>query len=113
MIQKKMVTSGTLLSITRVPARTWPRSRAVVVMSSSIGREWSRECQERHTVRQGRYPGCEHDVVSAPRIVLVEDDRAISDPLSRGLRREGYDVEVATDGVSGLQLAMDASVPLV
>lgn len=64
-------------------------------------------------VRRGRAPAASMAAVSGSRIVLVEDDRAISDPLSRGLRREGYDVEVATDGVSGLQLAMDASVPLV
>src|SRR5947209_10964832 len=51
--------------------------------------------------------------VSGSRIVLVEDDVAISEPLSRGVRREGYDVAVAADGVSGLQLAMDATVPLV
>src|SRR5438270_433326 len=113
MIQKKIVTSGTLLSITRVPARTWPRSRAVVVMCSSIGRKCSRMCQERHTVRRGICPDCEHGAVSGSRIVLVEDDPAISDPLSRGLRREGYEVEVATDRVNGLQLAMDPTVPVV
>jgi DNA-binding response OmpR family regulator len=49
----------------------------------------------------------------SPRIVLVEDDEAISGPLSRGLRREGYDVRVAQDGQSGLEAASDADVPLV
>ena len=48
-----------------------------------------------------------------PRIVLVEDDDAISGPLSRGLRREGYDVLVARDGLSGLEAASDPDVPLV
>ena len=47
------------------------------------------------------------------RIVLVEDDEAISQPLSRGLGREGYDVAVFADGPSGLQAALDPGVPLV
>ena len=45
--------------------------------------------------------------------MLVEDDAAISEPLSRGLRREGYDVVVAADGPAGLQVALDPGVPLV
>jgi DNA-binding response OmpR family regulator len=51
--------------------------------------------------------------VNAVRILLVEDDAAISEPLSRGLRREGYDVTVATDGVSGLAAGLDSQVSLV
>jgi DNA-binding response OmpR family regulator len=51
--------------------------------------------------------------VSLVRIVLVEDDAAIHAPLSRGLRREGYDVAVHTDGHSGLQAGLDPSVSLV
>ena len=47
------------------------------------------------------------------RIVLVEDDAAISEPLSRGLRREGYRVDVLTDGVGGLRAGLDSRVPLV
>lgn len=45
--------------------------------------------------------------------MLVEDDPAIAEPLSRGLRREGYDVQVASDGPSGLRAALDPAVPLV
>ena len=32
------------------------------------------------------------------RVLLAEDDHAISEPLARALRREGYDVEVCEDG---------------
>jgi DNA-binding response OmpR family regulator len=32
------------------------------------------------------------------RVLLVEDDDAIAEPLERALRREGYDVTVATSG---------------
>jgi DNA-binding response OmpR family regulator len=37
------------------------------------------------------------------RVLLVEDDSAIADPLARALKREGYDVEVYGDGPSALQ----------
>jgi DNA-binding response OmpR family regulator len=33
-----------------------------------------------------------------PRLLLAEDDAAISDPLERALAREGYEVEVVADG---------------
>lgn len=36
------------------------------------------------------------------RVLLAEDDPAISEPLARALRREGYDVEVREDGQSAL-----------
>jgi DNA-binding response OmpR family regulator len=36
------------------------------------------------------------------RVLLVEDDPAIADPLARALKREGYDVNVCGDGPSAL-----------
>ena len=39
------------------------------------------------------------------RVVLAEDDPAISEPLARALLREGYTVDVAPDGVTALSLA--------
>lgn len=36
-------------------------------------------------------------------VVLAEDDTAIAEPLSRALQREGYDVEVVSDGVGALE----------
>ncbi|MBP2365984.1 response regulator transcription factor [Pseudonocardia parietis] len=36
-------------------------------------------------------------------VVLAEDDAAIAEPLSRALQREGYDVEVVSDGVGALE----------
>ena len=38
--------------------------------------------------------------------MLAEDDPAISEPLARALRREGYDVDVAADGPGTLDAAM-------
>lgn len=46
-------------------------------------------------------------------VLLVEDDSAISEPLARGLSREGYDVRVAVDGPSGLTAGLDPAVSVV
>src|SRR5687768_4991706 len=35
------------------------------------------------------------------RILIVEDDRKVGSFLSKGLREEGYTVDLATDGVDG------------
>ncbi|REF30442.1 response regulator transcription factor [Calidifontibacter indicus] len=37
------------------------------------------------------------------RVLLAEDDAAISEPLARALRREGYDVDIREDGRSALE----------
>lgn len=37
------------------------------------------------------------------RVLLAEDDAAISEPLARALRREGYEVDVREDGRSALE----------
>ncbi len=39
---------------------------------------------------------------TVPRVLLVEDDAAIAEPLSRALRRDGYDVEVVGSGAQAL-----------
>lgn len=46
-------------------------------------------------------------------VLLVEDDDAISAPLSRGLTREGYDVTLAVDGPAGLSAGLSPQVALV
>jgi DNA-binding response OmpR family regulator len=46
-------------------------------------------------------------------VLLAEDDAAISDPLTRALEREGYDVVVRRDGPGTLQTALSGSVALV
>ncbi|MGW5361703.1 response regulator transcription factor [Actinopolymorpha pittospori] len=42
------------------------------------------------------------DAEQSHSILLAEDDPAISDPLARALRREGYEVEVTSEGESAL-----------
>jgi two-component system, OmpR family, copper resistance phosphate regulon response regulator CusR len=39
------------------------------------------------------------------RILLIEDDRRAADSIAKGLRSEGYAVDVAHDGISGEELA--------
>ncbi len=41
------------------------------------------------------------------RVLLAEDDPAISEPLARALRREGYDVDVREDGPGALEGAKE------
>ena len=35
------------------------------------------------------------------KVLVIEDEVALADGVARGLRAEGFDVEVAYDGVSG------------
>jgi len=44
------------------------------------------------------------------RVLVVEDEQSFVDALTVGLRREGFEVEVATDGVAALE-AFDRSPP--
>jgi two-component system, OmpR family, response regulator len=48
--------------------------------------------------------------MTAPRILVVEDDTAVRDSLAVALRAEGYEVETAADGRAGLA-AFDAFRP--
>jgi len=47
------------------------------------------------------------------RILLVDDEVELTDPLSRVLKREGYEVDVADEGQSGRQLAMQSDYDLL
>ena len=39
------------------------------------------------------------------RILVIEDDRSIAEFVAAGLQREGYVVDIASNGVDGLELA--------
>jgi len=56
---------------------------------------------------------CNCHYVGATQIVLVEDDDAISEPLTRGLQREGFEITVTVDGPSGLKAGLEPGVALV
>ena len=46
-------------------------------------------------------------------VLLAEDDPSISDPLARALRREGYDVDVSSDGPATLGRALGGGIDLI
>jgi two-component system cell cycle response regulator DivK len=48
-----------------------------------------------------------------PRILLVEDNEMNRDMLSRRLIRRGFDVEMATDGLQGVEMAIAGGYDLV
>jgi len=47
------------------------------------------------------------------RVLLVEDDHDIAEPLGRALARDGYDVLTATDGRSAVLRALDEPLDLI
>ncbi|PSN16748.1 DNA-binding response regulator [filamentous cyanobacterium CCT1] len=47
------------------------------------------------------------------KILLVDDEVELADPLSRLLNREGYQVDVATDGAAGSELASQGGYDLL
>jgi DNA-binding response OmpR family regulator len=51
--------------------------------------------------------------MSNKRIVIVEDERDMADLVATRLRREGYEVEVANDGIEGLTLIRSKPPDLV
>lgn len=48
-----------------------------------------------------------------PAVLVIEDDPAVGAGIVRQLRRAGFDVELATDGQRGLELAVDARFALI
>ena len=47
------------------------------------------------------------------KILLVDDETELSDPLTRILLQEGYRVDVANDGAAGMELALNNSYDLL
>jgi DNA-binding response OmpR family regulator len=54
---------------------------------------------------------CRMHAMPKKRIVIVEDERDMADLLATRLRREGYKVDVAEDGVAGLNLVRSEPLP--
>lgn len=48
-----------------------------------------------------------------PKILVVEDDAALGETIAYNLRREGYAVQLARDGIEGLRLAKTESPRLI
>jgi DNA-binding response OmpR family regulator len=54
-----------------------------------------------------------HSLGTVSVVLLAEDDAAIADPLSRALNREGYEVQVVTDGDQAFEAANGGGVDLL
>jgi DNA-binding response OmpR family regulator len=48
-----------------------------------------------------------------PRVLIVEDDATMAEMVAYNLRRQGLEVEAASDGADGLRLAKDKAVSLI
>ncbi len=48
-----------------------------------------------------------------PHIIMIEDDRLISEPVARTLRGAGYDINVANGGRTGLEMVLAQKPDLV
>jgi DNA-binding response OmpR family regulator len=47
------------------------------------------------------------------KVLLVEDEAALADGVARGLKAEGFDVEIAYDGLTGLARAREDDIDVV
>jgi hypothetical protein len=53
------------------------------------------------------------DVAPRPRVLIIDDDRALSNLVSYVMRHEGFEVDTVNDGDSGIRLAVDGSYDAV
>src|SRR3954463_343676 len=60
---------------------------------------------EEHAVSTLPSPVGIQTAMARPRILIIEDERGLTDVLSYNLQREGYEVHVAHDGQEGLRKA--------
>src|SRR6476660_2679850 len=91
-----------------VIAKSFPRL-AVENSSRSCGSAWP---ASRSAPRGVKFLPCLYYLLMT-RVLLAEDDTSISEPLSRALRREGYEVDVTADGHSTLDKALGEGVDLI
>ena len=52
-------------------------------------------------------------MTAMPRLLMIEDETAIAEPLGRALHRDGYDVEHASTGQIGLELVRGSAFDIV
>ncbi|HEY3810051.1 MAG TPA: response regulator, partial [Acidimicrobiales bacterium] len=51
--------------------------------------------------------------VTTLRVLIIEDDPTVAEVVARYLKREGYAVDVVSDGAAGLRLALENVPDLV
>ena len=57
--------------------------------------------------------GDRRDDIMATRILIVDDERVVTEVVERYLKLEGYDAAIASDGADALKVAQDWSPHLV
>src|SRR4051812_3124040 len=67
----------------------------------------------RQRATRNRQPAARSQQPDMPRILLVEDNEMNRDMLSRRLQRRGFTVEIAVDGVSGVDRALEGGWDLI
>lgn len=75
--------------------------------------EQARENIEAMSVAQGARALTDFDVSPMRKVLIIEDDQAMAVALRDGFSYEGYTVEVARDGATGLRLATDRNHDLI
>ena len=90
------------------------RHRGRLRIDSKLGRERrSSACRCRRRFHKVSSRRLEAQGVTKPRLLLVEDDRALADLLIWHFEREGYDIERTADGEEALLLAQERTPDLV
>jgi DNA-binding response OmpR family regulator len=69
----------------------------------------ARAASPAQTPRTGDEPARPNDLVSAARVLVVEDEPGIVDFVRRGLEAAGFEVQTALDGIEGERLALKDS----
>jgi CheY-like chemotaxis protein len=62
---------------------------------------------------QGFTPNIPIGRVGMPKVLLVEDNEANRDALSRHLRRKGYEILIAIDGLGGVEVTRENTPDLI
>src|SRR3954451_4083556 len=90
-------------------------SRAACSMEECMRTVSVASCHQIARVRQSFGQGSRdpHTIDGVTRVLLVEDDHDIAEPLARALTREGYEVSAAGDGRVALQSVLDAPPDLI
>lgn len=62
-----------------------------------------------------QFVGTSNSDITGPsgRVLLIEDEAALADGVARGLKAEGFEVEVAYDGLSGLARAREDDIDAI
>ena len=62
-----------------------------------------------------QFVGTSNSDITGPsgRVLLIEDEAALADGFARGLKAEGFEVEVAYDGLSGLARAREDDIDAI